>query len=285
MNRVMNQNILDLKDQYDVFVLDLYGVIWKGTEFFPRALEHMISLREDGKKIILLSNYPCLSATVEKMWEAKGMIKGVHYDSLMTSGQAAHNLMVKKEKKVYYWLLGYHPLDIFVGTPYVKAKSPQAADIIFAGEPLLFTQKGWKEQASIGRYAAAMDKLLALKKPMLCVNPDQLSHSNQVGGMAVRAGALADYYEQHGGTVRYIGKPDPYLFEAALANETVDRSQVAMVGDMLETDILGGRNAGIGTILTLCGVTYERMLKAGETDILRFAEKTGIVPTHCISEL
>ncbi len=281
----MNKNILDLEDKYKVFVLDLYGVIWKGTEFFPKALQHMITLRKDGKKIILLSNYPCLSATVEKMWEAKGMIKGFHYDSLMTSGQAAHNLMQKETKPVYYWLIGYHPLDIFVNTPYVRAKSPQAADIIFAGEPMNFTNGKWSEQGDLGRYAAALDTLLPLKKPMLCVNPDQLSHSNQVGGMAVRAGALADYYEKHGGTVRYIGKPDPYLFEAALADEAVDRSQVVMVGDMLETDILGGQNAGIDTILTSCGVTYERMLKAGETNLALFAEKTGIVPTHYITLL
>ena len=281
----MNRNILDLEDKYKVFVLDLYGVIWKGTEFFPRALEHMVTLRKDGKKIILLSNYPCLSATVEKMWEAKGMVKGYHYDSLMTSGQAAHNLMLKENKPVRYWLIGWHPLDIFEGTPYVRAKSPQGADIIFAGEPLNHNNGKWSEQGNIGRYAAALDKLLSLKKPMLCVNPDQLSHSNQVGGMAVRAGALADYYEENGGTVRYIGKPDPYLFEEALADETVDRSEIAMVGDMLETDILGGQNAGIDTILTSCGVSYERMLKAGETDLTRFAEKTGIIPTHYVTLL
>ncbi len=283
MYNIMNRSILDLEYNYQVFILDLYGVIWKGTEFFSRALAHMITLRMDGNKIILLSNYPCLSATVEKMWEEKGMVKGFHYDSLMTSGQAAHNLMVQEKKPVQYWLVGYHPLDIFEGTPYVQAKSPASADIIFAGEPMSFIDGVWKEQESIGSYAAELDKLLPLKKTMLCVNPDRLSHSNQTIGMAARAGALADYYEKNGGTVRYIGKPDASIFEAALAEETVDRSKIVMVGDMLETDILGGQNAGIDTILTLCGVTYERMIKAGETDISLFAKKMGIIPTHYIT--
>jgi 4-nitrophenyl phosphatase len=52
-----------------------------------------------------------------------------------------------------------------------------------------------------------------------------------------------------------IGKPEPHLFRAALARLGTRPDETAVVGDRLETDILGGLNAGLTTILLLTGVT------------------------------
>jgi 4-nitrophenyl phosphatase len=52
-----------------------------------------------------------------------------------------------------------------------------------------------------------------------------------------------------------IGKPEPHLFRAALARLGTRIDETAVVGDRLETDILGGRNVGLTTILVLTGVT------------------------------
>jgi len=39
-----------------------------------------------------------------------------------------------------------------------------------------------------------------------------------------------------------------------------DPERTAVVGDRLETDILGGKNAGVRTILVLSGVTSKELL-------------------------
>jgi 4-nitrophenyl phosphatase len=46
-----------------------------------------------------------------------------------------------------------------------------------------------------------------------------------------------------------VGKPEPPLFRIALARLGVDAAHAAMVGDSVESDIAGGRRAGMRTVL------------------------------------
>jgi len=57
-----------------------------------------------------------------------------------------------------------------------------------------------------------------------------------------------------------FSKPDPRLFDAARAVLGVEASNVAHVGDLYETDILGAHAAGIGAILIdTCGFWPEAL--------------------------
>jgi FMN phosphatase YigB (HAD superfamily) len=46
-----------------------------------------------------------------------------------------------------------------------------------------------------------------------------------------------------------VGKPEPPLFRIALARLGLAADQAAMVGDSVESDIAGGRRAGMRTVL------------------------------------
>ena len=53
-----------------------------------------------------------------------------------------------------------------------------------------------------------------------------------------------------------LGKPEPGLFEHGLRRlGRLSADQAAMIGDRMDTDIVGGRRAGLHTILVLTGVT------------------------------
>jgi len=52
-----------------------------------------------------------------------------------------------------------------------------------------------------------------------------------------------------------LGKPEKGLFETAIRGMTAEPATTAMVGDRMDTDILGGKEAGLRTILVLSGVT------------------------------
>ena len=59
-----------------------------------------------------------------------------------------------------------------------------------------------------------------------------------------------------------VGKPEPAMFQAGLLKlGGLEPSQVAMIGDRLDTDIAGGRAAGLRTILVLTGVTTRALLE------------------------
>lgn len=54
-----------------------------------------------------------------------------------------------------------------------------------------------------------------------------------------------------------IGKPERLMFDIAVAKMGSDPAHTAMLGDRLETDILGGQRAGIKTILVTTGIDNE----------------------------
>lgn len=282
MNKIKS-DIFSLADQYQTFLLDLYGVIWGGTFFLPDALDHMQQLRKMKKRIVLLSNYPCRAETVEDIWQKRGMLKGTHFDKMITSGEVAYH-QFKEAGKLKYYMVGWHPLDIFKGTSAELTSHPEEADFIFCGEPMRLIKGKWHEQDTIDFYKPQLEKLSLLKKPMLCANPDKISDSNDKLGVAVRAGALASYYQKLGGHVDYIGKPYANLYDFAL-QDIDDKSSVLMVGDTLETDILGAQNAGIDSALTHCGMTARTMHSLGFRDIAFFCKLQEIMPTHIIKAL
>jgi 4-nitrophenyl phosphatase len=52
-----------------------------------------------------------------------------------------------------------------------------------------------------------------------------------------------------------VGKPEPTMFELAMAEMGAVPSSTATLGDRIDTDMLGGQRAGLATILVLSGST------------------------------
>jgi 4-nitrophenyl phosphatase len=57
-----------------------------------------------------------------------------------------------------------------------------------------------------------------------------------------------------------IGKPEPEMMVQALARMGGSAADTAVLGDRLDTDILGGQRAGLTTLLVLSGVTTQARL-------------------------
>ncbi len=75
------------------------------------------------------------------------------------------------------------------------------------------------------------------------------------GGVAPGAGSIISPVEAASGTVPVIiGKPEKYLYQLALERSGSLPEETLMIGDRLETDILGAQQAGIRTALVLTGI-------------------------------
>src|SRR5690606_10173509 len=69
-------------------------------------------------------------------------------------------------------------------------------------------------------------------------------------------GAIVAMLETATGTRAFsVGKPSPVMMRAARADLGLRTGQTIMIGDTMETDILGGAQMGYHTILTLTGGT------------------------------
>jgi 4-nitrophenyl phosphatase len=100
--------------------------------------------------------------------------------------------------------------------------------------------------------------LLHLGAEFYATNPDPTLPSPE--GMLPGAGSLIAAIETAGGRkALIIGKPDPRIFLTAIAQLGYIPRDCLVVGDRLDTDILGGQAAGCRTALVLTGATSPEM--------------------------
>jgi 4-nitrophenyl phosphatase len=84
-------------------------------------------------------------------------------------------------------------------------------------------------------------------------------------GFAPGNGAFLKLLEAStGSTPQTIGKPEPHLYLQAMEHLGTQAKETLAVGDRLETDILGGKRAGIATALVLTGVSGRDDMQASQ---------------------
>ena len=91
-----------------------------------------------------------------------------------------------------------------------------------------------------------------LRFPLLVTNPDKIRPDTDLSPMP---GTIGERYRKmlgpdNASLVEYIGKPFPTVYKQALAG-VASGMRVCMVGDALETDVVGGSSAGIDTVWVL----------------------------------
>ena len=65
-----------------------------------------------------------------------------------------------------------------------------------------------------------------------------------------------------------VGKPEPHMFQLAMAEMGAKPETTATIGDRLDTDILGGQRAGLITICVLSGSTTRAEAEAFGPDFV-----------------
>ena len=75
-----------------------------------------------------------------------------------------------------------------------------------------------------------------------------------------------------------MGKPNPLMMRTALRTLQLHSDEAVMIGDRMDTDIIGGIETGLDTVLVLSGVTrredveqypyYPRLILNGVGDIV-----------------
>jgi HAD superfamily hydrolase (TIGR01459 family) len=255
MNVPLIQGIAALAPRYDGFILDLWGVVHDGVAPLPGALECLDALKAAGKRIALLSNAPRRSDDVVERITRIGVPAGL-YHHVMSSGEEAWQHLHRRDDP-FYATLGRRCLhigserDMLIreGLELEFVDTAEQAEFILNTGPA-----GWEDR--IADYAPLLRRALARALPMVCANPDLVvMHGNR---LALCAGALAQWYEEAGGRVRWHGKPFPSVYDTCIELlGIVDRTRVLAVGDSLRTDIAGATGAGLDSVLIADGIHAE----------------------------
>lgn len=252
----------ELAPHYDGFILDLWGVIHDGVAPMPGAVDCLRSLMESDKRIILLSNAPRRADDVVRRITRIGVPAGL-YHHVMSSGEEAWQHLRRRDDP-FYAALGRRCLhigserdiEIRHGLDLEFVDTAEEAEFVLNTGPA-----GWDDR--LEDYEPILQLALDRNLPMICANPDiVVMHGNR---LALCAGALAKWYEEAGGRVRWHGKPFRSVYDTCVELLGIDDcSRILAVGDSVRTDIAGAAGAGIDSLLIAGGIHAEEFGTAGD---------------------
>lgn len=225
-------------ESYDVFIVDLWGVIHDGHTLLRGVLSFLMMLKDHHKQVIFLSNSPKRAYDLEDHLTHLGITRDM-YAFVYSSGEKAYEALQSYQPTVIYPIMApshqglVYDLDLTVTEDITKATLILATD--FKNVP----SDDWL--------------FLERKIPMICINPDK--HVWVGGKLKPCAGSLAALYEEKGGTVIYYGKPYACVYESVLERLNIkNKKKILCVGDSLDTDILGAKNMDLDSLLVLSGL-------------------------------
>ncbi len=242
---LQENTVRELQELYDAYIIDLWGVVHNGVEPYSGVVECLNELLMYQKAIVFLSNAPRPSNIIMDKLLSFGI--SVKPEMMLTSGDITRETLEKFTTPIYH-LGAERNQDILAGLNVSLTNHLSEASLLLitayldAGEDL-------------DQYDTLLQEAYNLKLPAICANPDkEIINGN---GLRYCSGIFAEKYTNLGGFVQYFGKPYITAYQSIFARlknkNIVDKKRILMIGDTLETDIVGAKTAGIDSALVLTG--------------------------------
>ena len=204
-----NEGLRSIADNYDLFYIDLWGVIHNGIKLHENAIVTLNELIKMNKNFVLLTNAPRPNETVKVFLKKMGMNEQIT-DHVFTSGQASLNYL----KKFLYSEKFFHigpPRDFDLFNDFKKNQSEDLEN----SQYLLCTGLFDNYDTDLNYYKKLLEKYI--NKKMICTNPDLIVDRGNVRELC--AGSVAMVFEKMGGEVVYFGKPFPEVYNRSFENK------------------------------------------------------------------
>lgn len=257
---------------YDALLLDLDGVVYVGPHPIPGAADALNRAREWGARLIYVTNNASRPPEVVAE-QLSSMQLGALSSDVMTSAQAgakAVSELVSPNSRVL--AVGGVGVMRALEERGLIGVDAMAGEMTAEGDQVSAVLQGFGRDLSWRALARAAQAVSA-GAAWVATNTDMTIPTEF--GIAPGNGTLVAAVETAtGAEPQVVGKPFPPLFLAAA--EEVDSSRPLVVGDRLNTDILGAANANMPSLLVLTGVS-------GALDLWRVDRDSR--PTHLGADL
>lgn len=237
-------------------IIDMDGVLYRGDRPMPRLVEFFAFMRERPIRFILATNNS--TRTPQEYADKLGQMGvTVSLDEILVSGQATARFLSREYPR------GTR-VHVF-GMPSLKQAMAEQG-FILADE-------------NVELVVASMDRGVTyekLKKATLLIrggarfiatNHDPTYPSEE--GLIPGTGSMIAALETASGVKsQAIGKPEPTMYKLAMEQMGSYPATTAAIGDRVDTDILGGKRAGLTTICVLSGSSDRIEAEAAESDMI-----------------
>ena len=233
-------------------ITDMDGVLWRGRTPLPGLAEFFQFLRQQNIRFVCATNnastLPGNLAERLQGWGADVQSKEIVTSSIATADYLADTLPAGAR----LYVVGMEGLR----APLLQKGFELADDNVAAvvvGIDWQLTYEHLKRAALNIRAGAKF----------IGTNADRTFPSSE--GIIPGAGAILAAIETGSGVKPIVmGKPEPYLYEVALKRISAAPEQTLVLGDRLETDILGAVRLSLKSALVLSGVTTREQLAASD---------------------
>ncbi|KAJ2358092.1 hypothetical protein GGF43_001047 [Coemansia sp. RSA 2618] len=259
-------------DQFDTFLFDCDGVLWRGRTVVDGVRESLAMLRARNKRLIFVTNN---SSTSRRDYVEKFTNLGIQasvgeiFSSAYATAVYLHDVAKFDTSKKVYVIGGSgirHELED-VGITAVGHEDTQSVSLATVGEI--------EPSTDIGAVVCGIDydisyRKLATAHVNLTENPDCLFVATNddrtlPGGKHMYPGSGSLLSVLTHSTLRkplVMGKPNVQMLECVLQKCQLDPQRTCMVGDRLDTDILFGIRGSLSTLCVLTGVADEAAILA-----------------------
>ncbi len=224
------------------YLLDMDGVIYRGSKLIDGAQDFIRRLRETNTRFLFLTNNSQRTRRDVAMKLCRMGIDVTERD-IFTCSMATARFVAQQKPGGSAYVIGEGGLlnALHLNGYSVVEENP---DYVIVGEGRTMTFEMIEKAV---RLVAAGARLIATNLDPNC--PTE-------AGIRPGCGAIAAMIESATGKKAFsVGKPSPVMMRAARKELGLTSAETVMVGDTMETDILGGVGLGYRTILVLSGGT------------------------------
>ncbi|HEY3265486.1 MAG TPA: TIGR01457 family HAD-type hydrolase [Armatimonadota bacterium] len=222
------------------YLLDMDGVIYRGAEPIPGAVDFVTNLRDKGIPFLFLTNNSQRTRR-DVMTRLRRMGLEVEEDNIFTCAMATARFLAKQKPEGTAYVIGEGGL-LHALHENGYAIVDHDPDYVVVGEGRAFTMEMMETAVRMVMRGA---KLVATNMDPNCPTAK---------GLRPGCGAIVAMLERATGIEAFsVGKPSPVMMREARKALGLATSETIMVGDTMETDILGGVQMGYQTVLVLSG--------------------------------
>jgi NagD protein len=223
------------------YLIDMDGVLVRGRTIIPGADQFIERLKARGAEYLVLTNNPRYTPG-DLSHRLRTMGLDIPAERIFSSAIATARFVQSQKPN---------------GTAYVLGESGLTAAVHDAGYIITDINPDYVILGEGNFHVEDLTRAIRFVVEgahFVATNPDHGGPGDD--GYVPACGAFAAFIEKASGIHPYfVGKPNPLMMRTALNYLNIHSEDTVMVGDTMGTDIKGGVESGMDTILVLTGVT------------------------------
>jgi 4-nitrophenyl phosphatase len=237
-------------------LIDMDGVLYRGDNPMPRLQEFMSFLHQNSIAFMMVTNNSTLTPQ-QYADKLGGMGVEITPAEVLTSGQAAARFLARD----------YAPgTRVHVFGQDSLRQAVEEEGFVVADEDVAVVVASMDRAVTYEKLERA-SRLIRSGAHFVATNLDPTTPGEQ--GLRPGTGSLiAALATASEARPVAVGKPEPAMFELALEAMGARATTTAMLGDCVDTDLVGGRRAGCRTIGVLSGSSSRAEMEAFGPDFI-----------------